>query len=85
METNLQVSVMYFAGMREHTGKNQEDFELPNPCGSADVLKVVTAQYPHLADLCNRSRVAIGHDFVNEAVAINADSEIAIIPPVSGG
>ncbi len=81
----MHISVMYFAGMREHTGKNQEDFDLPNPCGSADVLELVTAQYPHLADLCKRSRVAIGHDFVNEPVAIHAGSEIAIIPPVSGG
>jgi molybdopterin converting factor subunit 1 len=81
----MKVSVMYFAGMREHTGKNQEDFDLPNPCGSNDVLQQVQAHYPHLADLCKRSRVAIGHDFVREPVAIDSDSEIAVIPPVSGG
>ncbi len=83
--STITVSVMYFAGMREHTGKNQEDFELPNPCGSADVLQQVETQYPHLAELCKRSRVAIGHDFVKDPVAINSNSEIAVIPPVSGG
>ena len=81
----MKVSIMYFAGMREHTGKNQEDFDLPNPCGSDDVLDLVSAAYPHLSELCRRSRVAIGHAFVKEPVVINIDSEIAIIPPVSGG
>lgn len=81
----MKKTVFYFAGMREHTGKEQESFDLPNPCGSRDVLDQVAAQYPHLRDLCSRSRVAIGHAFVSEPVAIDGRSEIAIIPPVSGG
>ncbi len=81
----MEIAVLYFAGMSEHTGKKQEVFDLPNPCGSADVLERVSNNYPHLSALCNRSRVAIGHAFVKEPVEINAQSEIAIIPPVSGG
>ncbi len=81
----MKVSVLYFAGMRDKTGKASDEFDLPNPCTSADILNRVSESYPHLSELCQRSRVAVGHDFINEAVEINERSEIAVIPPVSGG
>ena len=85
MSTSVTLPVLYFAGMRDKTGTTSDIFELPNPCSSADILQLISKQYPHLEELCQRSRVAVGHDFIDDAVAIDENSEIAVIPPVSGG
>ncbi|NRA37326.1 MAG: MoaD/ThiS family protein [Planctomycetes bacterium] len=82
---SINIEVLYFAGLREHTGKHSESFSFPNPCSSNDVLSVISNAYPHLQNLCDRSRVAIDQSFIHEAVAISNSSEIAVIPPVSGG
>ncbi len=81
----IDINVLYFAGLREHTGKTSEAFSLPSPCGSEDVLDCIRTAYPHLVNLCDRSRVAIDQSFINESVDIHEKSEIAVIPPVSGG
>lgn len=85
MSDQITVSVLYFAGMRDKTGTSSDTFTLPNPCTSADILERVSNSYPHLSELCKKSRVAVGHDFIDSAVELSAQSEIAVIPPVSGG
>ena len=85
MRAEITVPVLYFAGMRDKTGTSSDTFTLPNPCTSADILSCVSNSYPHLQELCKKSRVAVGHDFIDAAVELNERSEIAVIPPVSGG
>jgi molybdopterin converting factor small subunit len=48
------------------------------------VLAWIAARHPELADLCRRSRVAVGDAFADGPIPPGT-AEVAVIPPVSGG
>lgn len=79
------VTVLYFAQARDRLGTASEALTLSSPVGAGDVLAAIRARHPAQAALIDRCRVAIDHQFVDAPVAISAQSEIALIPPVSGG
>ncbi len=79
------VNVLYFAQVRDRCGRDQEQFTLPMSVTANDVLTAIVAQYPTHEKLIHSCRVAINHAFINAAVSLDENSEIALIPPVSGG
>lgn len=79
------VTILYFAQARDRLGTDCETMTLPSVTGAIDVLAAVRARHPAHSTLIDRCRVAIDHQFVDAAVAITERSEIALIPPVSGG
>ncbi len=48
------------------------------------VLAWIAERHPTLADLCRRSRVAVGDAFADGPLPPHT-AEVAVIPPVSGG
>ena len=48
------------------------------------VLAWIADRHPPLADLCRRSRVAVGDAFADGPIPSDT-AEVAVIPPVSGG
>jgi sulfur-carrier protein len=79
------VTVLYFAQVRDRLGTDHEAITLPGSAGAADVLAAIRARHPAQSALIDRCRVAVDHQFVDAPAAINERSEIALIPPVSGG
>ncbi len=79
------VHVLYFAQVRDRCGRDEEQFTFPASVTANDVLTTIVAQYPAHETLIRRCRVAINHAFINTAVNLDEHSEIALIPPVSGG
>jgi molybdopterin synthase catalytic subunit len=79
------VTVLYFALARDRLGIDHEQLTLSSHVGAGDVLTAIRARHPAHAALIERCRVAIDHQFVDAPVAISDHSEIALIPPVSGG
>lgn len=79
------VSVLYFAQARDRLGIDHEQLTLSSLVGAGDVLAAIRARHPAHAALIERCRVAIDHQFVDAPVTITSRSEIALIPPVSGG
>jgi molybdopterin converting factor small subunit len=55
----------------------------PQPDTSA-VLAWIRERHPAVADLCRRSRVAVGDAFADGPFPPGT-AEVAVIPPVSGG
>ncbi|MFM2092149.1 MAG: hypothetical protein RLZZ127_2638 [Planctomycetota bacterium] len=51
---------------------------------TAAVLEWIAVRHPDLADLCRRSRVAVGDAFADGPIPPGT-AEVAVIPPVSGG
>jgi MoaE-MoaD fusion protein len=78
-------TVLYFAQARDRLGIDHEAVALPASAGAADVLAAIRILHPAHATLIDRCRVAVDHQFVDAPVAISERSEIALIPPVSGG
>lgn len=50
-----------------------------------ELMKQLAVQYPALAPLAQRSRLAIDQRYVSPDHAIPSSAEVALIPPVSGG
>lgn len=79
------VTVKLFAGARDLTGREAINLELPDDATVADVRRGIARRYPTARSLLARSAMALNHDFALDSDAVQANSELAVIPPVSGG
>jgi molybdopterin converting factor subunit 1 len=79
------VTVRYFAQLRDQLRCDLERLELPTTVEPAAVLAAVSARHPQASTLIACCRVAVDLQFASAAVTLGDDSEIALIPPVSGG
>ena len=80
-----QVRVLYFAQAQESCGVAEEHCELPRQTSVEAIFAALSVLHPPLSGLLPRCRLALDHTFVSGAVTLHNGSEIAIIPPVSGG
>ena len=80
-----EVTVLYFAQARDRLGCDCDQLTLPALADANAVLSAVRLRHPSNAALIDRCRVAVDCQFITGAVAISERSEIALIPPVSGG
>ncbi len=85
----MTTKLVYFAWMREKTGKAQEEIELPDGLRTvADLIEWQKARGPEYAAAFARSdvvRAAIDHEHVQHDAPIGQAREIAFFPPVTGG
>ena len=79
------VTVLYFASLRDRLGRDDETLDLPANSTSAQVLAAVAQRHPTCADTIARSRLAVDQAFADGPLTLSANSELALIPPVSGG
>ncbi len=78
--------VLMFAGAAEAAGDvDFVDVEVADGCDAAAVLAAIARQYPDVAAICQRSRLAVDGRYVGPGEAVPAGAEVALIPPVSGG
>ncbi len=84
-ESIMVLHVKLFAGARELAGAEQIPLELPLGATIADAKHLIAQSYPQLAGLIARSVIARNQEYAQDEDAIQADDELAVIPPVSGG
>lgn len=82
------IQVLYFAGVRELMGRDQDEVAL-SALGEqalvADLWAWLEAQAPGAAQWRGTLRIAVNQEFVSDAFALSPGDEVALIPPVSGG
>jgi MoaE-MoaD fusion protein len=81
----VRVSVLYFAAARERAGRSSETFELPEGSTAAAALEAACAAHPALRPLAGKLRLAVDQSFAAAEAGLREGSEVALIPPVSGG
>jgi MoaE-MoaD fusion protein len=80
----VPIEVLYFAGARDAAGASRERLDdVPETVGA--LRRVLAARHPALAPVLARSRIAVDHEFAGDEAALRAGTEVAIVPPVSGG
>jgi len=83
------VTLLYFAWLRQKTGRGEERIELPaNVKTVTDLVAYLRARGPGYADAFSdmkRLRVAINQEHSSLDAALSADDEVAFFPPVTGG
>jgi molybdopterin converting factor subunit 1 len=81
----VTVTVLYFAGLSERLGLSHDTIELPCATTAEEVLTTLSRLRPAARELFTRSRLAVDLDFVQGPLCLSERSEVAVIPPVSGG
>jgi molybdopterin converting factor small subunit len=78
------LSISLFAGMAEAAGCRR--LGIPWTGGTvADLRVALGSAAPAIVPLLARSAVAVGGRYARDEDAVAAGSDVAIIPPVSGG
>jgi molybdopterin synthase sulfur carrier subunit len=83
------MKVLYFAWVRQKTGKSEEDIALPRQVNTvADLVALLLDRgggYAEaFADL-SRVRAAVNQEHVRFDAKLGDDDEVAFFPPVTGG
>jgi len=81
----MTIRVKLFAAAREAAGKPEVALELADGATIAQVRESLLAAVPRLQPIVGHARWAVDSEFASEKHAITPSSEIALIPPVSGG
>ena len=81
----MNLRVQLFAAAKQLSGRDSLDVEVGQRATVADLRDALARQAPELATLLPRMRIAVNHEYVPDTSVLVADSEIACIPPVSGG
>ena len=81
----MTLDVRLFAAFRQRLGRSSLRVEVPDRALVADLRRAVRALHPELSDLAARSMVAVDSEYADDSLVIGPESEVALIPPVSGG
>ena len=81
----MHITVRYFAGQRDITGRQSEHLEVADESTLASVWQLLEERYPGLVPFRGRVLYAQNARFVPAETALNDGDTIAFIPPVSGG
>ena len=81
----MNVRIRLFAVAKELAGRGSISLELPEGGTVGQLRARLADEVPALAHVLPRVLFAVGSDYARDEDVIPADSEVACIPPVSGG
>ena len=82
----MQVTLRLFAGLAEVIGSASLSFHVHESTVTAGKLKeLLSASYPDAAQQIRVSLIAVDREYAPDDTLITPSSEVALIPPVSGG
>ncbi len=79
------LTILLFAGLKEAAKTDTISVDVPAEITVAELLAEVEEQIPALRGRARGCRLAIDQAFVGDADPVGQPSELALIPPVSGG
>ncbi len=77
--------VLYFSLAADHAGCRVEDWEVAGPLSPEAFWCKAVERHPGLDAVRGVCRLAVNGNYMAEGGFLPADSEVAVIPPVSGG
>ena len=81
----MRIEVRLFALARQLAGSPVVIVDVPVPATAGGVRTALRLAYPTLAELLSGMRIAVDSEYVEDDRQIAPGSEVALIPPVSGG
>jgi molybdopterin converting factor subunit 1 len=79
------VRVLYFASLRERAGASDETVELPESSDVSSLWAALQLKHPGLRDVTVRPLAACDMAYAAWDRSLQGVSEVAFLPPVSGG
>lgn len=81
----MKINVLYFATMRNFTGKRSEEIELPERAFISDLKDQLILRYPDGKLAIQNMLTAVNHVFSDAETELSDGDEVAFFPHVSGG
>lgn len=81
----MQVTIRFFATLRDHAGIERATLELPSPATLATVTETLLERFPALRAGLATAVVALNGEFADNDAPITDGDEVAIFPPIGGG
>jgi molybdopterin converting factor small subunit len=81
----MNVRVKLFAVAKDLAGCDELTVELQPGATIGDLGGAIVIAAPALARIVPHALWAVGAEYANDNVRLNEESEVALIPPVSGG
>lgn len=80
----MQIKIQTFGIARDICGGSMISVDLPDHATAGQLKQLLTEQYPRLGALAS-FLLAVNEEYAEPGTRIQANDEIAVIPPVSGG
>lgn len=84
MGSSIQVTILYFAQVREATKVNRETLEITENTSVTDLLSLIRMRYPKLRT-AGDFKTCVNHKLVMTNAILKDKDEVALLPPISGG
>ena len=81
----MRSRIRLFAVARQRAGLSAVEVDLPDRSTVADLKAALRAQVPILAPILDSARFSVDAEYADDATPIPPGSDLALIPPVSGG
>jgi molybdopterin synthase catalytic subunit len=81
----MVITVRFFATLRDRTGDESVEIELPDETSVEQLLLELATEYPSLDPALASTLVAVNHEFAFPEDMLADGDEVALFPPVSGG
>jgi molybdopterin synthase sulfur carrier subunit len=81
----VKVSIRLFAVAKDIAGCDSLWLDLPESATVAQLRERLAAEMPALAAVLPQVLFAVGNDYARDDTVLSERSEVACIPPVSGG
>lgn len=81
----IQVTVRFFASLREAIGQGSLTWKLKPNATLADLIHMLDQRYPNIHIARRSLYMAINHRYASAETPLHDGDEVAIFPPVSGG
>jgi len=84
MISDIQITIHYFAQVREATRIKYETLKLSRDISVMDLLSLIHTRYPKLRNVSNFS-ISVNYQLVKSNTILRDKDEVALLPPISGG
>lgn len=81
----MQISLRYFAVVREVLGRADERREIPDGTTAGDLLDALVAEAPRIGGMRRSLMLMVNQEYVDTNYVLRDGDEFVLIPPVSGG
>ncbi len=81
----IQLTVLYFATLRQRVGIREERIKLAENSRVSDLLALLQERHVNLAPAIPSTLVSINREYATPEAILDDGDEVALFPPVSGG
>ena len=81
----VKITVRLFALAKQLANEDTLVVSVPDPATVRDVRRAIGEVCPALAGLMGQTLIAVDSEYAQDETPVSGQSEVACIPPVSGG